>query len=291
MRRSRLLIGIVMAVLGLMSYYGYRQVNPVTGESQHITLTQEQEVALGLQSAPRMAEEFGGLDPDPEMQAEVAGAGQRVVSRSVAGKTPYKFRFRVLADAQTVNAFALPGGPIFITRALLNRLKNEAQLSGVLGHEVGHVVGRHSAEHIAKSQLAQTLVGAVGVATSDNEGGGQQGAYLAAFVAQMAQLKYGREDELQADSLGVDLMSEAGYDPRALISVMEILARSSGGTGQPEFLSSHPDPGNRQERIREVIANRFPNGVPDSLSLGREITLTAGAEASPPRPSPSTARR
>jgi len=258
-----------------MSYYGYRQVNPVTGESQHITLTQEQEVTLGLQSAPPMAEEFGGLDPDPEVQADVEGAGQRLVSRSVAGKTPYKFRFRVLADAQTVNAFALPGGPIFITRGLLNRLKNEAQLSGVLGHEVGHVVGRHSAEHLAKSQLAQTLVGAVGVATSDNEGGGQQGAYLAAFVAQMAQLKYGREDELQADSLGVDLMSEAGYDPRALISVMEILARSSGGTGRPEFLSSHPDPGNRQERIREAIANRFPNGVPDSLSLGREITLTA----------------
>jgi predicted Zn-dependent protease len=285
------LIGIVMVGLSLMSYYGYRQVNPFTGESQHITLTQEQEVALGLQSAPQMAEEFGGLDPDSEVQAAVDSVGQRVVSRSVAGKTSYEFRFRVLADAQTVNAFALPGGPIFITRALLNRLKNEAQLSGVLGHEVGHVVGRHSAEHIAKSQLAQTLVGAVGVATSDNEGGGQQGAYLAAFVAQMAQLKYGREDELEADSLGVDLMSEAGYDPRALISIMEILARSSGGSRQPEFLSSHPDPGNRQERIRWAIANRFPNGVPNSLSLGRDFNPTAGAEDPPSRPSPSAVRR
>lgn len=265
-----------MAVVGLVSYYGYRQVNPVTGETQHISLTQDQEVALGLQSAPQMAAEFGGLDPDSDVQSGVSEVGQRIVTRSVAGKTPYQFRFQVLADAETVNAFALPGGPVFITRALLNRLENEAQLAGVLGHEVGHVVGRHSAEQIATSQFAQTLVGAVGVATSNGEGGGQQAAYLAGFVGQMVQLKYGREDELQADSLGVDLMSEGGYDPRALINVMEILARSSGGSRQPEFLSSHPDPGDRQEKIREAIAKRFPSGVPADLSLGREIIVAAG---------------
>jgi predicted Zn-dependent protease len=282
MNRSRLVrlsIGLVMAVVGVVSYYGYRQVNPVTGETQHIRLTQDQEVALGLQSAPQMADDFGGLDPDPEVQSDVEGVGQRVVSRSVAGKTPYPFRFRVLADVETVNAFALPGGPVFITRALLNRLENEAQLAGVLGHEVGHVVGRHSAEQIAKSQLAQTLVGAVGVAASNEHGGGQQAADVAAFVAQMAQLKYGRSDELEADSLGVDLMSEAGYDPRALIDVMDILARASGGSGQPEFMSSHPDPGNRQETISAAIAKRFPEGVPESLSLGREITLTGDGAA------------
>lgn len=282
MNRSRLLrlsIGLVMAVVGIVSYYGYRQVNPVTGETQHISLTQDQEVALGLQSAPQMADDFGGLDPDPEVQSDVEGVGQRVVSGSVAGKTPYPFRFRVLADVETVNAFALPGGPVFITRALLNRLENEAQLAGVLGHEIGHVVGRHSAEHIATSQLAQTLVGAVGVAASDEHGGGQQAAYVAAFVAQMAQLKYGRSDELEADSLGVDLMSEAGYDPRALINVMDILARASGDSRQPEFMSSHPDPGNRQQTISEAIAKRFPGGVPESLSLGREITVTGDGAA------------
>jgi predicted Zn-dependent protease len=278
MNRSRLVrlaIGVVMAVVGLVSYYSYRQVNPVTGETQHITLTQDQEVALGLQSAPQMADDFGGLDPDPEVQSDVEDVGQRVVRRSVAGKTSYQFRFRVLADDETVNAFALPGGPVFITRALLNRLENEAQLAGVLGHEVGHVVGRHSAEQIATSQLAQTLVGAVGVVASGEQVGGQQAAYVAAFVAQMAQLKYGRSDELQADSLGVQLMSEAGYDPRALINVMEILARASGDSLQPEFLSSHPDPGNREESILEAIGKRFPAGVPASLILGREITLSS----------------
>lgn len=281
MNRSRLVIGVVMAAVALLGYYGLREVNPVTGETQHIAITQEQEIALGLQSAPAMAGEFGGLEPDPEVQADVESVGQRIVSQSVAGKTPYKFRFQVLADTQTVNAFALPGGPIFITRALVDRLENEAQLAGVLGHEVGHVIGRHSAEHLAKNQLAQGLVGAVGVAASDEDGGGQRAAAMAAFVAQMVQLKYGRSDELESDALGVGLMSDAQYDPRALIEVMEILARSSGEGRQPEFLSSHPDPGNRQERIRAAIAQRFPEGVPADLTLGREIRLSAALQEAP----------
>ena len=270
MNRSRLLAAVAMVAFALLSYYGTREDNPVTGEKQHVGLSQEQEVVLGLQSAPEMADQFGGLDPDASVQSDVTSVGERVVSRSVAAKTPYKFQFHVLADTQTVNAFALPGGPVFITRALLSRLGNEAQLAGVLGHEDGHVVARHSSEQIAKSQLAQGIVGAVGVATSD-----QQATQLAAFVAQMAQMKYGRQDELQADSLGVDLMSAAGYDPRTLVEVMEILAKASGGSRQPEFFSTHPDPGNRAEAIRQQIAARFPQGVPAELTRGREIRMTS----------------
>jgi len=272
MNRSRLVIAAAMVALALLSYYGSREDNPITGERQHVGLSQEQEVVLGLQSAPQMADQFGGLDPDASVQADVAAVGNRVVSQSVARKTPYKFQFHVLADPQTVNAFALPGGPIFITRALLSRLGSEAELAGVLGHEVGHVVARHSSEQIAKSQLAQGLVGAVGVATSD-----QQAAQAAAFVAQMAQMKYGREDELQSDALGVDLMSSAGYDPRALIDVMRVLAKASGGSRQPEFFSTHPDPGNREEKIRQQITARFPGGVPPELTRGREVHMSEAA--------------
>jgi predicted Zn-dependent protease len=274
MRRSRLFIAVVMAGLALLSYYGTRQENPVTGEVQHVGLTPQQEVVLGFQSAPQMAEQMGGLDPDASLQADVSAIGQRV-SQSLAGRTPYKFNFNVLADPETVNAFALPGGPIFITRGLLRRLENEAQLAGVLGHEVGHVINRDSAEQIAKSQLAQGLVGAVGVATSDDQGRGQQAAQLAAFVAQLVQLKYGREDELGADGMGVDLMTGAGYDPRALVGVMKILARAGGGSRQPEFFSTHPDPGNRSERIHARIEQKFPGGVPDTLTLGRPIRLAS----------------
>jgi predicted Zn-dependent protease len=142
-----------------------------------------------------------------------------------------------------------------------------------LGHEVGHVVARHSAEHMAKSQLAQLLVGAVGVAATDEEqpGRGQQAAAAAAFVSQMVNLRYGRQDELESDGLGVRLMSEAGYDPRSMLEVMRILAASSKGGRQPEFLNTHPDPGNREEKIKAAIAERYPQGVPGQLTTGRSL--------------------
>ena len=273
MRRGRLLIGVGMAIIALFGYYASREVNPITGKTQSVALSQEQEVVLGLQSAPQMAQEFGGPDPDLSLQSDLEEIGRRLVREAKVANTPYRFQFKVLRDRQTVNAFALPGGPIFITRALLDRLENEAQLAGVLGHEVGHVIGRHSAEQIAKTQLGQGLVGAVGVATSDEHGTSQGAQQMAAFVAQMTLMKYGREHELESDALGVQIMSDAGYDPRALINVMTILAKGSGGGRQPEFFSTHPDPGNRQERIRHEIATKFPEGVPGRLTVGRHITL------------------
>jgi predicted Zn-dependent protease len=162
MRRGRLLIGLVLAVVAAFGYFGLRAINPITGETQHIAITPEQEIALGLQSEPEMADQFGGLEPDPSIQGDVTAVGNRIVQQSIAGQTPYRFSFHVLRDRETVNAFALPGGPIFITRGLLERFGNEAQLAGVLGHEIGHVIARHSAAQIAKSQLAQGLIGAAG---------------------------------------------------------------------------------------------------------------------------------
>lgn len=270
MRKGRLLIALAIVVMGLISYWSSKSYNPFTGETQHIALTTDQEIAMGLQSAPQMAEQFGGPYRDPRVQAFVQGVGEKLVASSVAAQSPYQFSFTVLEDPQTVNAFALPGGPIFITVALLQRLENEAQLAGVLGHEIGHVIGRHSAEHIAKSNLAGSIVQAVGVAASDGySGGGQGAAAIANMVAQMVNLKYGREDELESDSLGIDISASAGYNPEAMIRVMEILAEASGGAGrQPEFLASHPDPGNRIEMIRQKLAQKFPGGVPATLTMG-----------------------
>lgn len=270
----RLLVAGLILLVALAGYFGNHVLNPVTGEKQHISLSTDQEIALGLGAAPRMADEFGGLDPDPQAQALVQRVGERVVSGSVAGSTPYKFQFRLLADPDTVNAFALPGGPIFITRGLLKRLENEAQLGGVLGHEAGHVIARHSAEHMAKSQLGQSIVGAIYVGTSDEYGRGQQAAMLAAVANQMIQMKYGREDELQADTLGVRVMSEAGYDPRSLLAVMKILEGASGGRRQSEFMSTHPNPGNRQQAIQQAIQKQFPNGVPSNLTEGARLSRT-----------------
>lgn len=273
MRKGRILLGLALAALALFTYWGMSERNPITGEDQHISLTQEQEIALGLQAAPEMAQQFGGLDPDGSVQADIAMLGRKLVAESVAERTGYEFRFAVLDDRQTVNAFALPGGPVFITRALLEQLENEGQLAGVLSHEMGHVIGRHSAEQISRSQLIGGLAAAVGVAASDEADQGRRAAALAAMVGQLAQMRYGRGDELQSDSLGVVIMSEAGYDPRALIVVMDILARASGGAGGPEFLQTHPNPGNRQAWIQRAIDAEFPDGVPPELTLGRPIDL------------------
>src|SRR5690606_16323390 len=172
------------------------------------------------------------------------------------GKSGYPFDFHVLADQRTVNAFALPGGQIFITEALLSRLENLDQLAGVLGHEVGHVIARHSAQQMAKQELSQGIAGAAGVA-----GGDANSAYYAQVVANMVNMKYGREDELESDDLGVRFMMESGYNPEALIGVMDILEAASGGSNVPEFQSTHPAPENRREKIRAAIQKYRAQGL------------------------------
>jgi predicted Zn-dependent protease len=268
MNSRRLLAAVVIAAIGGLFYYCNTQVNPVTGEKQRVSLSPQDEVALGLQSAPQMAQEFGGLYPDPEAREYVKRVGRKVVAESDAKNAPYPFDFHLLADTETVNAFALPGGQIFLTAGLFKRLGGEAQLAGVLGHEVGHVVHRHSAEHLAKQQFTQILVGAAAVAGSDDASGGQQTAAIAAMVGDMVNLRFSRNDELESDSSGVRYLAAARYDPRALGEVMEVLERASGGSTQPEFVSTHPDPGNRVQTIQAEITRLYPNGVPSDLTQG-----------------------
>jgi predicted Zn-dependent protease len=265
--RNRLWIALIVAAISLLGYFGSSVFNPITEEKQHVGgITPEQEVALGLQAAPEMAQQFGGLDPNPESQARVDRVGERLVSRSAAGKSPYRFEFHLLDDPETINAFALPGGQVFITEGLLRRLKTEGQLAGVLGHEIAHVVARHGAEHIAKQQLTEGLTGAAVLATYDPNNPSSRGsAAVAAMIGQLVNMRFGREDELESDKLGVRFSSEAGYDPRSLIALMKILDESSQGNRPPEFFSTHPNPENRIERIQAEVKERFPDGVPEGL--------------------------
>jgi beta-barrel assembly-enhancing protease len=266
MRRSWITTALA---IGMISCQGVQTENRVTGERQYVALTPEQEVQVGRQSAPEIIKQMGGLDPSPKVQGLVAQVGAKVVAKSGAAQSGYPFEFRVCADTKVINALALPGGEIFITRGLLDRLQNEAQLAGVLGHEVGHVVGRHSAEHMAKTQMLGLGVGILDALTRDpNQPDQVSGkAQLAAIGAQLYSLKFTRQDELEADALGVRFISESGYDPRAMIGVMEIL-KSLGGSGQPQWMSTHPDPGNREQVVQGEIAKRFPQGVPATLSKG-----------------------
>jgi predicted Zn-dependent protease len=264
--KGRLIIAVVMALVAIAGYYGTRSFNPVTQETQHVDITPEQEVALGLQAAPEMEQQFGGEHPDQKAQQLVDRICNELVTRSAAKDTPYKFDCHVLADEQTLNAFALPGGQVFITAGLMGKLQTEGQLAGVLGHEIGHVVARHGAEHIAKTRLTQGLTGAAVIATYDpNDPSSRRNAAVAALIGQLVNMRFGRQDELEADRLGVRFISETGYDPRAMIEVMKILEQSAGGGRQPEFFSTHPNPGNRIATIQAEIQQRFPDGVPDGL--------------------------
>lgn len=266
------IIGVVIAIVGFIVYANRTTVNPVTGEKQHVAMSADQEVQLGLQSAPRMAAEMGGeVSPDDPEAREVEKVGNHVIANSAAGTTPYRFQFHLLRDPQTVNAFALPGGQIFITRGLLERLTDESQLAGVLGHESGHVVGRHASEQMAKSQLMQTLVAALAVAASDRDhpGRGYSAEMIGSVVAQMKGLQFTREDETAADLFGLRFMSEAGYDPRGMKGVMRILEQVTPSTGrQPEFMVTHPYPEHRLQDIDRWIGEHYPNGIPSNLTAG-----------------------
>jgi predicted Zn-dependent protease len=257
---ARLVIAVIIALFAIITYFSSTSENPLTGEKQRVAMTPEQEIALGYQSAPQMAAQMGGISRNAQAVALVQRVGEHLVRQSVAARSPYKFSFHVLADPKTVNAFALPGGPVFITEGLLRLLKSEAELAGVLGHEIGHVIARHSSERLAKQQLTQGLLGALVVGSGDFTT-----AQIGQVVGSMINMSYGRDDEIESDTLGIRVMTEAGYDPRGMIRVMEVLAKASGGSRQPEFMSTHPAPENRSERIKQAIAKQYPGGVPENL--------------------------
>ena len=208
-------------------------------------MSPDEEIAIGLQHAPQMVAQHGGWHPDQQLQQAIDRIGQKLVDNSIAKNTPYRYEFHVLTDDQTINAFALPGGQIFITYALLSKLDNEDQVAGVLGHEIGHVLGRHSAERVASSDLWKTI-------SMGAEVGAGAGS-AAGAIGQNILLGNGRGDELESDDLGVKFMIDSGYNPNEMIGVMKILKAAAGSNRQPEFQSTHPDPENRIEKIKESI--------------------------------------
>ena len=250
--KLRLMIGGAIVLFSLFRFYSKGQTNPITGKTQRVDMTIDQEVRMGLQSAPSM----GQPSRDQRASRHVENVGRVLVnsfeqdlySRNPPTRNPYSFEFHLLADQRTVNAFALPGGQVFITEALYMKLENEDQLAGVLGHEIGHVIERHGSERMAKGSFIQGLVGAAGVM-----GGGTGSASAASYVGNMMQMKYGRNDELESDEWGVKLMLIAGYDADQLLGVMDILEKSSGSGGGPEFMSTHPRPANRKEYIQGIL--------------------------------------
>lgn len=268
-RNPRLLAALGMAAFAIIGYLMKpTKINSFTGEKVRIQdVTPEQEIAMGLQSVGEMSREFGGEVRDSVLINKINQIGNRLLAakESIISKrgtqesdVDYPFDFHVLSDRKTINAFALPGGQVFITMALLERLPNEDAVAGVLGHEIGHVLAQHSLQQMAKSEFTQGLISSAVIATSDGTSNQSQ---IAAMVNQVVSTKYGREHESESDRIGIQLLLEAGYKPEELLSVMQVLKDSMGNGGRPpEILSSHPFPETRAKQIEEYIKFFRKNG-------------------------------
>jgi len=207
---------------------------------------------MGQQLHPKFEKESGGLYPDSQVQEYVNTVGLSVAR--YAGRPNLEWRFSVVNSKQ-VNAFAVPGGYIYITQGLLFRLTNEAQLAGVLAHESGHIARRHTVKQIGRAQTTQGLSTVAGV-VGGLFGYGWAGDVTSA-VGSLSLMSYSREQEHEADTEGLKYMTEAGYNPQGMVQLMKILQSSGGKKGAPEFLSTHPNPGNRVEYLTEEIEKKY----------------------------------
>lgn len=254
---------LARAVLALAAILGTAcTTNVATGKRIYtFGMSSSAQVALGAEAAPAFTEQYGGPVPDPELQGYVRELGAKLAAQTEGEnpKLPWEFTF---LNSDVVNAFALPGGKVFFTRGLAAKLTNEAQMAGVLGHEVGHVTAEHGAQRIAQQTTFNIGMAAVAVVVSSSKNQsvrdvGTLGVPALQIGGNLVMLSYGRKEELEADRLGVRYMSRLGYDPKGQMQVMEVLASLSAGGRQPDILSTHPDPEKRIEQIRGLLAGEY----------------------------------
>jgi predicted Zn-dependent protease len=241
--------------------------NPVTGKTELSLIPESQEIAMGQEAAGQIAAQMG-LVQDQALQTYVSDLGLALAKNSERPHLPWKFH---VVDDAVVNAFALPGGFIFITRGILTHMNSEAELASVLGHEIGHVTAKHSVSQISKAQLAQIGLGIGSLMLPEGfEGLGDiAGAGLGLLF-----LKFGRDDERQSDELGFRYMTSLGYDPREMASMFRTLerqAKTQGSSGIPEWASTHPAPENRVASTLARVDKLASN--PDELKVGRDEFL------------------
>ncbi len=267
---------VLLLVASALPAFGCAR-NPATGERRLMLLPMSEEIALGEQAAPEFTAEFGGPAPSEPLQAYVTEIGARMAAETEGPFPELDWEFTLL-DSAVVNAFALPGGKVFITRGLAERLEDESELAGILGHEIGHVTAQHANSRISKQTLftagLQTLSAVLASAPEDSSLGTAGEATLPALQlgGQLLLLRYGRDEELEADELGMRYMSRVGYDPSGQLRVMQLLAELSGGGDRGfDWFATHPDPAYRVEVIERILAERYAGAptVGDGRFVGR----------------------
>ena len=243
------------------------QRDALTGENTLNLYSYEDEKKMGDEAVQPILAELGGLYPDQASQDYLNSVGQKVAAagrtrlRGEANFPDWEFRF-YLVNTSMINAFALPGGHVFVTRGILMNCKDEAELAGLLGHECAHVFARHSAERMSEVTL---MIIPVALLSSVDESGGA--AAVGMIAVQLLAMKYGRDDETESDHFGMRFAARAGYDPEGIVRVMEMLERYTnehGGPG-PEFLSTHPNPGNRVDYLNEQIRKEYKGEMANAV--------------------------
>lgn len=244
--------------------------------------SKQQDVQLGQETAAQVRQHVH-IVKDPVLNAYVNQVGQRLASSQEAQESGFKFTFEVVADP-SINAFALPGGPMFINTGLLKAVENEAQLAGVMGHEMSHVILRHGTNQASKAQLIE-----LPVALAAGSGGGSMMGRLAqlgiGLGANSVLLKFSRTAESQADLMGSHLMAEAGYNPMEMARFFEKLEAKTG-QGGIQFFSDHPNPGNREHAIEEE-AGKLPQrdyGYQTGQFERMKQVVAGISEPPPPKP-------
>ncbi len=251
---------LIVFALTLPLAFGGCATNPLTGEDELMFFGPDSDIELGKKYAPELQKQMGGPVPDDALQNYIAQVGRSV--SSVSHNPEWEYEFTAVQD-DMVNAFALPGGKIFITRGMLEKLSSEAQLASILAHETAHVVARDTSAAMSR-QIGMTLLLAAAVSQTDS----RAAASMAQLTAQIISLKYSRTDERQADIAGLDYLVKAGYNPAAMVETMEILNElAAEGDRPPEFLSTHPNPENRVQYLSNRIESVY-YGLPNR-KIGR----------------------
>lgn len=240
--------------------------NPVTGKNDFMLMSKSQEVAMGQQSDPEIKAFFGIYD-DEKLQRFINEKGQQMAA--ISHRKDLKYEFKVV-DSPVVNAFAVPGGYVYFTRGIMAHFNNEAEFAGVLGHEIGHITARHSAKQYSNAQLAQIGLIAGSVISPEFA----QMADLASTGVQLLFLKFGRDAEKQSDELGVEYSTKIGYDASEMAGFFQTLDRMrEGGEEVPTFLSTHPDPVDREKKVAKSAANWKRKTNASDLKVNRDSYL------------------
>jgi hypothetical protein len=257
--------------------------------------SKEQDVQLGQEAAAEIRRQVD-IVRDPDLQDYVSELGRKLASHPQADDYPYSF---TLINDDSINAFALPGGPIFLNSEVIKRADNEGQIVGVLAHEIGHVALRHATNQASKANMIQLPAVLAGAAIGQESVLAQLGQLGLGLGVNSILLKYSRDAESQADAFGARLMAEAGYNPMEMARFFQKL-EAEGGSGAPEFLQSHPNPGNRVEAVqREIQAlpgqqfgantGQFPQmkQMVAQLPPPKRPAATSASAATPPAPAPA----